>query len=102
MQKAREVKKSLKLKGFTEETGKDHYYYYLYHGSKKTSIFTKISHDASDIDDAICSQMAKQVRLKNSQFRELIDCPLTYESYIAFLMQQGILKPIVADQKRPQ
>ena len=94
------MKQSLKLKGFEEETGKDHYYYYLCHGSKRTSIFTKISHNATDISDTLCSQMAKQVRLKNSQFRELIECSLTYEGYIAVLMQEAILKPLVV-AKRP-
>jgi hypothetical protein len=93
-QKARDVTKALKLKGFQEEAGKDHIYYYLLHGKKTTHIFTKISHNSSEIDDNLCSQMAKQLRLRNRQFDELIECSLTYDGYIGILVQANILKPL--------
>ncbi len=91
--KARDVKQQLRAKGFTEEKDHNHFYYYLHYGDKRTSIFTKISHNATDIDDTLCSQMAKQVRLRNRQFSDLIECSLKYEGYIAILVEAKILRP---------
>lgn len=87
------MKQQLKAKGFTEETEHNHFYYYLHYGDKRTSIFTKISHNATDIDDNLCSQMAKQIRLRNRQFSDLIECSLKYEGYISILVEARILTP---------
>jgi hypothetical protein len=91
-QKARDIKAALTRKGFKETTGRDHLYYFFHHGDKKTDIFTKISHNATDIDDILCSCMARQVRLTNGQFRRLVDCPLTQEGYMAILMERKFLE----------
>lgn len=93
-QKARDVKKALKAKGFEESDKRDHFYYFFHHGQQKTNIFTKISHNSSDISDNLCSQMARQVRLNNRQFNDLVECDLTHEGYIEILMQARILTPL--------
>lgn len=88
-QKARDVKQSLLRKGFRETDKRDHYYYFFYHDNKKTNIFTKISHNETDIGDKLCSCMAKQVRLNNAQFQELVDCPLTQRDVTKWALHLG-------------
>jgi len=92
-QKARDVQKALKAKGFQESTKRDHIYYFLFHNGKKTNIFTKVSHSSSEIDDRNCSSMARQIRLSNPQFRDFVDCALTYDIYVKTLVQALELDP---------
>ena len=83
---ARDVSASLLRKGFQERKG-DHKFYHLFVGDKKTTIFTKISNGVKEIPDNNLSQMAKQVKLCNRDFRKLVDCPLTQEAYLEILRE---------------
>jgi hypothetical protein len=49
--KARDVRASLSAKGFQEHGDRDHRYYFFYRGGKKSHIHTKISHNATEVDD---------------------------------------------------
>lgn len=89
--KTRDVKKALSSKGFKEKKERDHFYYFFYYKGKKTSVFTKISHAQREIGDNICSQMAKQTRLTNGQFRKFVDCHLTETAYIDTLIRGKVL-----------
>lgn len=91
--KTRDVKKALSSKGFQEKKERDHFYYFFYYKGKKTSIFTKISHGQGEIGDNICSQMAKQTKLTNGQFRRFVDCRLTEGAYIDTLIRGEVLEP---------
>jgi len=91
-EKARVVKQALNTKGFKEDKKRDHFYYFLFHENKKTEIFTKVSHSASEIDDKLFSMMARQIRLSSGQFREFVDCALTYDKYIGLLVTKNILE----------
>ncbi len=62
--KARDVGASLCGKGFREHAERDHRYYFFYHDGKKSSIKTKISHNAPEIDDYLCSAMSRQIGLR--------------------------------------
>ena len=90
--KARDVKKSLKFKGF-EEHSRDHFYYFFIYNGKKSQINTKISHGETEIDDRNCSSMAKQIKLTNQQFKNFVECSLTEEAYLAVLIQAGHIVP---------
>jgi hypothetical protein len=76
---------SLQKKGFVfDKQRKDHkYYYYCSKSGKKTEIFTKVSHSPKykTIGDDLISQMSKQCRLSKAEFIDLVDCPLSQESY---------------------
>lgn len=85
-QKARDVAKALKEKGFKEESKRDHIYFFLYYNGKKTHIRTKISHGESEIHDKNCSFMAREIRLSNPQFRDFVDCPLKGPEYLKLLV----------------
>ena len=82
----------LKRKGFRERKGKQHHIFlYLYVNGKMTNIRTKISHSNTKkgIQKAIIKKMAFQVGLSIKQFKELIECPLSYENYIKILKENG-------------
>lgn len=90
--KARDVKKSLKFKGFAEEN-RNHFYYFFVYNGKRSPINTKISHGETEIDDRNCSSMARQIKLTNKQFRDFVDCCLSQEAYVEVLIQAGHLVP---------
>ena len=70
--KTRHVAVSLCAKGFREDHKRDHRYYFFYHQGKKSSIQTKISHNADEIDDYLCSAMSRQMRLTRDQFKKFV------------------------------
>ncbi len=87
--KDRQVRKSLEKKGFIQEPNKHHNYYYLYdQDNKRTSINTHTSRNGQEIDDFLIGQMSKQLKLSKKEFIDLINCPLSYEKYIAILKEK--------------
>jgi hypothetical protein len=91
-QKARDVKQVLQAKGFQEEK-RDHWYYVFIYNNKLSHIKTKISHGEVDISDPNCSNMAKQIKLSNPQFRDFVDCRLTKDKYLAHLIEAKHITP---------
>lgn len=88
--------KALVKKGFQPENG-DHKYYIYYYQGKKTSVYTRISHGKSEIGEPLISTMARQTRLKKSDFFALANCPLSKEAYLEKLLQGGHI--IAADDQ---
>jgi len=81
---ANKISSGLQNKGFILKEKRDHKYFFYYSTSgKKTEVFTKISHGSKSkvIDDNLFSQMSKQCRLLNSEFSNLIECPLKRDEY---------------------
>ena len=89
--KTKDIRKSLLLKGF-QETNTHHEMFWLYVGSRKTSVRTRISHSESEYSDRLLSQMAKQVGLSKAEFDDLIECPLSYDEYVQLLKSRGTIK----------
>ena len=85
--KTRHVAISLCAKGFREDHKRDHRYYFYYHNGKKSSIHTKISHNADEIDDYLGSAMSRQMRLTRDQFTKFVECPLKAEEYLKLMIQ---------------
>jgi len=85
--KTREIKSSLLVKGFQQEST-HHEMYWLYISGKRTSIRTRISHGASEYDDKLLGLMAKQLKLRRNEFDEFIECPLTIEEYLKLLIER--------------
>lgn len=84
--KKADVERGLENKGFQVREG-DHRFF-VYHrksDGKKTAIQTKTSHTPKmrEIPDNLLGQMAKQCRLSKHDFLNLVDCPLSRESYEA-------------------
>lgn len=89
--KTKDIRKSLLVKGF-QETNTHHEMYWLYIGSRKTSVRTRISHSESEYNDRLLSQMAKQVGLSKAEFDDLIECPLSRDEYVQLLQTRGTVK----------
>jgi hypothetical protein len=90
--KQSKVEKGLEAKGFRHDDGDHHFFHYFSTAGKKTRVFTKTSHGASEIDDSLLGRMAKQCKLKRADFDRLIDCPLNRDAYEAMLIAQGIVE----------
>lgn len=88
----KEVERALLQKGFRPEQG-DHNFFRLYVDGKRASIQTKTSHGKKkyrELGPELVSRMSKQLKLTSKQFKNLVECPLTYEDYVALLIEQGI------------
>lgn len=92
--KRKKIKKSLLQKGFKESEGGNHTKYFFYYNGKKTSVFTFLSRGSGykNYGKELLGQMSKQLKLTNSQFDELIKCPLKEKDYIQILKQRNILR----------
>jgi hypothetical protein len=98
--KARLAAQVLQQKGFKEEPGRDHVYYFFLRQGKKTIISTKISHGEKDLTDDLCKFMARQTKLTLTQFRSLIDCAMTSEMYLEHLIKANHL-PLIPPVDKP-
>jgi len=90
--RARGVRAALCGKGFQEHNDRDHRYFFFCHEGKRSHIYTKISHNESEINDYLCSAMSRQIKLTRAQFRDLIECPLTARGYSKLLIGANHLK----------
>lgn len=90
--KPKELKQGLKNKGF-KESNQDHKFYFLYIDGKRTPIKTKVSHGSKEYGDGLLIAMKHQVRLDTKQqFLDLVDCDMTKEEYIQFLIEKKIIQ----------
>lgn len=88
--KSDKIIKSLKSKGFTQESG-DHVYL-EFHFEGKFILQTKVSHGAThDIGKNLLSVMSKQCQLTKNQFLDLVNCPLSAQEYVGVLRENGVL-----------
>lgn len=80
-----EITSSLLRKGFKRSQKQSkHHDYFLYHTNDKvTSLYTYVSRGTKykTLSDPLVSKMAKQTKLTNDQFHNLVDCTLTAEEY---------------------
>jgi len=91
--KRRDVEAALERKGFRRvETDHSTFIYYS-QANRKSRVRTKTSHGSGhrDISDNLLSCMAKQCKLNNKQFQNLIECPLSTEEFEKILVNQGFV-----------
>jgi len=97
--KARKLGSVLKSKGFEDEE-RDHTYYILYQGDKKTSIRTKISHGIKEYGANLLAQMSKELHLSIGELDRFIDCTISYADYIDLLVERNHLTgPVVSEER---
>ena len=89
---AKKTEKNLKKKGFIEAINKspDHIRLEFYHKGKLI-LGTKLSHNGQDLNDYLIKQMAVQCQLSKEEFKNLAQCPLSQENYLAILAEKGVL-----------
>ncbi len=83
----RNVEKSLVKKGFVKDERTHHTFYIFSLDGSKIRIMTRVSRGSGykTLGDDLVSEMAKQCRLSNGDFQNLIDCPLSRDAYEAKL-----------------
>lgn len=78
-------------KGFKKDEN-DHTFFHLYVNEKDVGIFTKISHGEKEIGTPLAKRMQQQLKLQSSgNFRDLVQCPLSFDEYLALLRRSGDL-----------
>lgn len=87
------VESSLREKGFLQDDSHHHYYVYHTKEGKKTRAKTKTSHTKKpkDISDYLLNQMARQCFLSNTEFLELVDCPMDRDRYEKTLNEKELI-----------
>lgn len=79
--KANDVEKALCKKGFVKKGGDHRFFIYQTLDGRNTTIQTKISHSATDVDKFLISAMATQCKLNKAEFADLVRCPLSRDRY---------------------
>ena len=88
------VETSLQRKGFRKDQGGNHKrFVYVRLCGEKTNIFTVTSHGAAgkDISSYLVTRMAKQCRVREDTFREIVKCDIGQEEYEEILVNSEIL-----------
>ena len=91
--KTKEVEDGLRGKGFEKENKKHKTFRYVTKTGVHTSVYTHLSHGSSgkEIADGTITAMAKQCKLSNSKFKQLVSCTLEREAYEDLLRKQDVL-----------
>ena len=89
----RDVEASLLAKGFKKVEGDHSFFIFHDKNGKKSPVRTKTSHGTSSkqLDDSLVSMMAKQCRLANKDFKDLVNCPLSRQAYEGKLAELGAI-----------
>lgn len=89
----REVEAGLKNKGFKISNASHRYFVYYTKSGKKTTVRTMTSHGSGrkDISSELMSRMARQCRISNADFADLVTCPLSRDEYERKLYQRAAL-----------
>lgn len=85
--KRRKILQNLTKKGFTEKGDGDHIVLLFQHQGVKTIIRTKISRGSKyrEISDKLIAQMARQCKIKKTEFIGLVECTVSEREYINLL-----------------
>lgn len=89
--KAKEMIAVLQRKGFVPAGG-DHAFLFLHVNGKKTSVRTMVSHGRGEYGDSLLKQVARQLSLSNAELEQLLDCPLSFEKYVALLVEKSVIR----------
>ncbi len=89
----KEVERALTSKGFQELSGDHHFFVYYTMDGLKTRARTKTSRGGKrDLGDAMMNRMAKQCKINNQQFQDLVRCPLSREKYEEILRMKNVIE----------
>lgn len=91
---ADDVAKALRKKGFESYEGDHQRFRFVRSNGKVTSISTKISHGAKEIDKRLFAAMSRQVNLGKDQFDLYVRCMISREQYERILIDKKILKEV--------
>ena len=85
---AQAVQDALQAKGMVQDENHHHMFRKKLLGV--TTLVTRVSHGAKEIDDHLGRLMARQCCLQLAEFWRLIDCPLTEAQWDALVRQRCV------------
>ena len=85
------IESSLTTKGFKFGSGDHNFYIYYSISGNKSGVRTKTSHSHRELSDGLVSTMARQCRLTSSDFKDLVNCPLSRAAYEEKLKAQNLV-----------
>jgi len=86
--KARDFDRLVQKLQLVEREGRDKLAWFVHNGKRVT--FTKRSHTRGDLP--FQHHIRQQLKLNEGEFRQLLECVLSREDYVAILKQKGIVK----------
>jgi hypothetical protein len=86
------IEAGLRSKGFVEEE-RDHRFYTLVVNGRYTGIWTKTSRGTGykTLGDNLVAKIARELKLSRKQFEDLVQCPMSFEQYVAHLRERDEL-----------
>lgn len=87
---ANQIGSALARKGFGE-TKSHHRMFYLLVNGKPSRVRTFISHGATEYGAELMSKMARQLHLRPSELKRLVECTMDEREYKAVLKARGVL-----------
>lgn len=87
----RAIAKALTRKGFESVEGKSHRVFRLLVGGLETGVGTVLSRgsQSATLGAPLVGKIATQLHITGEQFKDLVDCPLSHEGYVAILREKG-------------
>ncbi len=82
IQKCANVEYALVRKGFHRENAKHHTMFWFTVNGKKTSIRTRMSKGAAEIDNHLIACMAREMRLSKPEFLNFVACTMSGDDYL--------------------
>ncbi len=83
---AADVARSLEAKGMVRD--ENHHHMFRKEIDGVTTLVTRISHNAKDIDDGLAKLMGNQLCLRLREFWRLVECPLTELDWDALVAER--------------
>ncbi len=72
---------------------KHRYGWFIFEGKKVLRVH--YSHGKGDIPGRVTDKIRSQLKLTQKDFRKLIDCPMSFEDYIAVLKRKGYIEIVL-------
>ena len=83
-----DMQTTLQRKGFRKDNT-HHEMYWLFNGTRKTAIRTRLSHGISEYGQSLLGKMQKQLKLTRREFNRFMDCPMDGTEYRKLLIERG-------------
>lgn len=84
-----DVDRAFKKLGMEIREGKDTLAFFWYKG--KLILTSRRSHGKGKIEGNIPNKIRNQLKLREDEFRDLVQCPLDFDGYVALLKKQGLI-----------
>jgi hypothetical protein len=90
--KKAEIRKVFEKLKLDVRSTKHRYGWFVFEGKKILRVH--YSHGKGSIPGKVSDKVRSQLKLSQRDFRELIDCPLSLEDYVAILKNKGLIETL--------